>query len=321
MMKIFSLAALGTAMFVSAATHAQSYPDRPIRMIVPSAPGGLPDTQARLIANEIGKQMGQQVVVENRPGASGVIGFEAMAKATPDGYTIGYATFLIATNPTMIAKLPYDAEKDFQMVIHQVSALNLLAVTPSLPIRSVHELIDHARSNPGKLSFGSAGNGSSMHLAMELFMMMTGTQLVHVPYKAIQQAISDAIGGQMDVVCDNMGSILPHVKGGRLRGLGVTAPKRSPAAPDLPTIAEAGIPGYEITPWSGYVVPVRVPHDIVMRLNAEINQALASPTVSEKFAAMGSTPAGGTPEQFAEHVRMETAKWAQVIKQARIRAD
>ena len=300
------LAVLTGAALAQSNADRQSYPSRPIRLIVPSAAGGLPDIQARLVANELGKQLGQQVVVENRPGASGVIGFEATARATPDGYTIGYASFPIATNPAMFAKLPYDAFRDFQMVVHQVSAMNLLTVSPVLPVKSVQELIDYARANPGKLSFASPGHGASQHLSMELFKMMTGTNLVHIPYKAIQQAITDEVTGQVHVIADNMGSILPHVKANRVRGLAVTASKRSPAMPELPTVAESGIPGYEIAPWSGYVVPVRTPRAIVMRLNAELNKALFSPAVSERLIAIGSAPVGGTPEQFAEHVRRET---------------
>lgn len=311
----------GSAWTMSCDAATDRYPARPIRMIVPSAPGGLPDIQARLMANELGKQLEQQVVVENRPGASGIIGFELIARAAPDGHTIGYASFLIATNPSMFAKLPYDTAKDFRMVMHQVSALNILAVSPSLPVGSVQELIKHARANPDRLSYGISAFGASNHLSIELFKIMTETRLVPVSYKAIQQAISDAIAGQIHVVCDNMGSILPHVKAGRMRGLGVTALKRSPAAPDLPTVAESGLPGYEITPWSGYVVPARVSRDIVLRLNAELNKALFSPAVSERMAAIGSMPMGGTPEQFAEHVRRETAKWALVIKTAGIRPD
>jgi tripartite-type tricarboxylate transporter receptor subunit TctC len=321
MTKACWLGAFPMAFLVSMPVHLETYPNRPIRLILASAPGGSPDIHARLMANELTKQMGQQVVVENRPGASSLIGLEHMAKAVPDGYSIGYAAFPVATNPSMFSKLPYDFARDFQPVVHQLSAVNILTVTPSLAVKTVQELIDHARSQPGKLSFGSSGNGTSMHLSMELFKQMTGTQLLHVPYKAIQQANTDAIGGQLQVLCDNMGSILPHVKAGRLRGLGVTSSKRSAAIPELPTVAEAGIPGFEIMPWSGYVVPARVSRDIVVRLNAEINRALASPTIVEKFAAMGSTPIGGTPEQFAEHVRKETAKWGKVIKTAGIRPD
>jgi len=319
MTRTLPVAALAIALLASAGTGAQSYPSRPLRIILPSAPGGLPDIQARLMATELGKQLGQTIIIDNRPGASGIIGFELIAKATPDGYTIGYASFLIATNPGVFAKLPYDAARDFRPVIHQVSALNILAVSPSLPIGSVQELVSHARAHPDKLSFGISAFGSSNHLSIELIKMMTGTRLVPVTYKAIQQAISEAIAGQIHVVCDNMGSIVPHVKAGRMRGLGVTSPKRAPAMPDLPTVAEQGLPGYEIMPWSGYVVPKQTPTSIVTRLNAEFNKALFSPAVSERMAAIGSTPMGGTPEQFAEHVRKETAKWAQVIKAAGIK--
>jgi len=319
MTRTLPVAALAIALLASAGTGAQSYPSRPLRIIVPSAPGGLPDIQARLIATELGKQLGQTVIIDNRPGASFLIGFELMAKATPDGYSVGYASFPIATNPSMFVKLPYDFERDFRPVMHQVSALNILAVSPSLPIGSVQELVSYARAQPDKLSYGISGFGASNHLSIELIKMMTGTRIVPVSYKAIQQAISEAIAGQIHVVCDNMGSILPHVKSGRMRALGVTSPKRAPAMPDLPTVAEQGLPGYEIMPWSGYVVPKQTPTSIVTRLNAEFNKALFAPAVSERLAAIGSTPVGGTPEQFAEHVRMETAKWAQVIKAAGIK--
>jgi len=300
---------------------AESYPVRPIRMIIPVAPGGGADTTGRLIAGEMGKQMGQQVVVENRPGSGGVIGFEATARATPDGYTIGLATFPIATNPSMFAKLPYDALRDFQMVVQLASGVNLLTVSPTLPVRSVQGLVDLARKSPGKLSFGSSGNGTSMHLSIELFKQMTGTDLLHVPYKGIQQAIIDTIGGQIQIVCDNMGSVLPHVKKERMRALGVTSPKRSDVIPDVLTVAEQGVHGYEMTPWSGYMVPARVPRDIVLRLNSEINKAISSPALKNNFALNGSTPVGGTPEQFTEHVRREIEKWRRVVKAAGIRAE
>jgi len=319
MRQTLSLAMLGIAMLFPGSLNAQSYPARPLRIILPSAPGGLPDIQARLMANELQKQLGQQVIVDNRPGGSFIIGFELMAKATPDGHTVGYASFPIATNPSMFTRLPYDFERDFRSVMHQVSALNILAVSPSLPVRTVQELIAHARANPDKLSYGISGFGASNHLSIELIKMMAGVTLVPVSYKAIQQAITEASTGQIHVVCDNMGSILPHVKAGRMRGLGVTSPKRSPAMPDLPTVAEQGLPGYEIMPWSGYVVPKQTPTEIVKRLNAEFNKALFSPAVSARMEAIGSIPVGGTPEQFAEHVRRETAKWAKVIKASGIR--
>jgi tripartite-type tricarboxylate transporter receptor subunit TctC len=298
---------------------AAQFPARPIRLIVPSAAGGTPDIQARLVASELSKQMGQQVVVDNRGGAGGIIGFETIAKAAPDGYTLGYASFPFITNPIMYLKLPYDTAKDFQPVVKQVSGTNVLAVTPALPVRSAQELIEFARAQPGKLSYGSAGAGTSQQLSLELFKIMTGTQIVQVSYKGIQQAITDTIAGQVHIVCDNAPSILPHIQAGRLRAIGVTGLTRLRMAPDIPTIAEAGIPGYEMSPSSGYVLPARTPRDIVLRMNTEINKALMSPAVTEKLVPAGMVMGGGTPEQFAEHLRRETAKWAEVIKLAGIK--
>ncbi len=309
-------AAVGSALTVTYPLAAD-YPNRPVRLIVPSAPGGGPYIYARLIASEIGKQMGQQVV-DNRPGANGIIGFEALARATPDGYTLGFMTNPFITDPSMYSKLPYDSVRDFQPVVFQGSSTFLLTVTPSLPVRSVKYLIEHARANPGTLSYGMLVMGGPQHLAVELLKVQTGTNIVPVSYKGVQQAIIDVIGGQIHLVCDNILSILPHVRSGKLRGIGVTTLKRSPAVPELPTIAEAGIPGYEMAPLDGYLVPAQVPREIVMRLNAEINNALQLPAVTERFAANGGTIGGGTPEQYAEHIRSQTAKWANVIKAAGI---
>jgi len=299
---------------------AQSYPSRPIRLIVPSAPGGSPDISGRLVAAELTRQMGQQVLVDNRPGASGLLGIDMMAKAQPDGHTFGLVTFFISTSPSLIKKLPFDAMRDFQWVAHQTTVPNLMAVSPALPITSTASLIDYAKASPGKIGFGSVGNGTSMHLSVELLQYMTGTKMLHVPYKAIQMAITDVISGQLQLVSDNIASILPHVKANRLRPLGVTTLKRSPVVPDLPTIAET-VPGYEIAPWGGYVVPARVPREIVVRLNHEINKALRTPTVSDKLTSLGSNIIGGTPEQFADHVKREIAKWAAVLKAAGIVAE
>jgi len=300
---------------------AAKYPARPIRFIVPSAPGGTPDIIARVLASELGKQMGQQIVVDNRAGAGGAIGMQMLAKAAPDGYTIGYAPIsALAINPNLM-RLPYDSDKDFKMVAQLVFGLHLLTVTPSLPVRSVQELIDYAKNNPGQLSYGSSGSGSTQHVGMEMFKLMSGTQIVHVPYKAIQQAITEVIGGRVHVVFDNLASMGPHVRAGRVRALGVTSLKRTPAFPELPTISEAGIPGFEVTTWSGVVVPAGVPKALVARLNAEINKALASPMAKEKLAGSGYELVGGTPEQFTELVRRETAKWADVIKRTGAKVD
>ncbi len=297
----------------------QVYPTKPIRLIVPSAAGGTPDIQARILAGELTKQMGQQVVVDNRGGASGIIGYEVIARAAPDGYTLGYAAFPFIVNPIVHAKLPYDSARDFAPVITQVTNANLLAVSLLLPVKSVQELIDAARAQPGKLTYGSLGAGASQQLSVELLKMMTGTQIVQVTYKGMQQAITDVIGGQVQVVCENTPSILPHVRAGRLRPLGVTTLKRSLVAPDIPTIAESGVPGYDVAPSSGYMMPAGTPRNVIARMNAEINKAFKTPAVAEKFEASGSVIVGGTPEQFAEHLRRETAKWAGVIKAAGIK--
>jgi tripartite-type tricarboxylate transporter receptor subunit TctC len=290
-------------------------------MIVPSAAGGQPDTNSRLVAMELGKQIGQQVVVDNRPGASSSIGFEAVARAQPDGYTIGYGGFPLATNRSLLARVPYDVNKDFRMVILTNISPNVIAITPTLPVKSVSELITYAKRNPNQLMFGSAGSGSTMHLSMELFMLMTGTQMVHVPYKGMQQVITEIVGGRLHLMSDNVTSVLPHVTAGRLRALGTTGPRRIPLAPDIPTIAEAGIPGYEITAWGGYMGPAGMPGAIVTKLNTEINKVLASAAIRERWLTLGIEPVGGTPERFTEHVRKETAKWTDVIKRAGIKGD
>ncbi len=297
------------------------YPDRPLRMIVPSAAGGQPDTNSRLVAFELGKQVGQQVVVENRPGASSAIGFEAVAKAQPDGYTIGYGGFPLATNQSLLARVPYDVKKDFRMVILTNISPNLIAITPTLPVNSVQELIAYAKRNPDQLLFGTSGSGGTMHLSVELFKLMTGTRMVHVPYKGMQQVITEIIGGRLQLTSDNVTSVLPHVTAGRLRALGVTGPRRIPLAPDIPTVAEAGVPRYEITAWGGYMAPAGTPAPIVAKLNAELNKVIASSAIRERWVALGIEPVGGTPERFTEHVSKETVKWTDVIKRAGIKGD
>jgi tripartite-type tricarboxylate transporter receptor subunit TctC len=301
---------------------AAEYPDRPLRFIVPAAPGGSPDTGSRLLVAEFSKQMGQLIVVDNRPAASGTVATEMLARSAPDGYTVGQGNIMtLAITRSVLPNVQYDVDKDLQMVSQVWFTSNLLGVAPSLPVKSVQELIDYAKKNPGKLSYGSAGNGSTMHLSGELFKLMTGTQIVHVPYKAAQQAITEMIGGQLHFMFDNMASILPHVKAGRVRGLGVTSLKRSPAIPELPTIDEAGVPGFEMIPWAGVVVPAGVPKAIVARLNLEVNKAIASPALKEKLAALGYEPADGTPEQFDALVKKENSKWADIVKRAGAKVD
>lgn len=312
-------AAIPAIFMIGGQPVAADYPSRPLRVIVAFGSGSAPDIAARHLANELSLQVGQQVVVDNRPGASGLIGYEIVARAAPDGYTFGYIGFPFVTNPSMYAKLPYDSVKDFQPIVQFSSGLNILAVNPSLPIRSVKELIEMARAKPGALSFGTSGTGTSSHLSMELFKGMTATNMVPVSYKGIQQAITDVVGGQIQVVCDNVSTILPHAKSGRLRALGVTSLRRSPVWPELPTLDEVGLAGFEFTNWGGYAFPARTPRDLVLRLNAEMNKALSTPSILKGIADRGATPAGGTPEQFAEHLKRETTKWASVIRAAGIK--
>jgi tripartite-type tricarboxylate transporter receptor subunit TctC len=314
-----ALIAFGAAITIQA--FAAEYPDRPIRYIVPFAPGSGPDVGARLLAAELGKRLGQQVVVDNRAGAAGSIGTELIVRAPADGYTIGHGNIAtLAINRSVMAKLPYDPDKDLQKVVQVIFLPNLLAVSQSTPVKSVQELIDYARKNPDRLSYG-AQNGTSPHLCNELFKIMTGTKIVHVPYKDPQQEVTDMIGGRLQMIFENMSAIIPHVKAGRIRGIAVSSAKRVAAVPDLPTVAEAGVQGFEVVAWSGVVTPVGVAPAIVDKLNGVTNMALASPELKEKYSALGYELAGGTSRQFAEHVKRESAKWADVVKRAGITVD
>ena len=306
---VFALAAF------NAGTAGAAYPDRPIRYIVPSAAGGGADALARILAGELTKQLGQQVVVDNRAGASGAIGMDMLVRANPDGYTIGYGnTPLPAINKSLLANWPYEAGRDLQPVARLTNSQNLLAVALALPVKSVRELIDYAKNNPDKLSYASPGNGTTIHLSAELFKQMAGVRMVHVPYKAITVAHTELIAGQVQLIFDNLTSITTLVKAGRLRGLAVTGTTRAGPFPELPTIAEAGLPGYNVTVWTGVIVPARVPPAIVARLNAEINKACLAPTLLEKFATFGNTCLGSTPAEFTELIKKETVKWAEVVK-------
>ena len=299
-----------------------AYPERPIRYIVPSAAGGGADALARILAAELTKQLGQQVVVDNRAGASGGIGMELLVRAYPDGYTIGYGnTPLLAINRSLLSNWPYVAGRNLQPVARLTNSQNLLAVTLSLPVKSVRDLIEYGKQNPDKLIYASPGNGTTIHLGAELFRQMTGIRMVHVPYKAITVAHTELIAGQVHLIFDNLTSITTLVKAGRLRGLAVTGAARAAPFPELPTIAEAGVPGYEITVWTGVIVPAGVPPAIVARLNAEINKACAAPTLLEKFASFGNTCLGSTPVEFSNLITQETAKWADIVKRSGAKAD
>jgi tripartite-type tricarboxylate transporter receptor subunit TctC len=312
----------GVLVVLLATAAAAEYPERPIRLIISSAAGGSPDVVTRILAAELVKQMGQQIIIDNRPGAAQTIGTDMVVRAAPDGYTIGYANVVtLAINKSLLPKQPYDPDKDLVLVGQFLSTYNLLCVTNSLPIKSVKELIAYAKQNPGKLLNASGGNGTTGHLGGELFKIMTGTQIVHVPYKGSPQGITDLIAGHVHLMFDNLTSISPHVRAGKLRGLGVSNLKRSPIFPDIPTISEAGVPGYETTAWGGIVVPVGTPKAIVVKLNTEINKALQSSTLKERYAAIEAEPVGGTPEQFAAFVKKETVKWADVVKKSGAKLD
>ena len=312
--------------FVCVLTFAGSgdaaWPERPLRYIIPSAPGGGPDVAARIIMTELGRQVGQQVIVDNRPGGSGTIGTDIIARATPDGYHMGHGNILtMGIGRSVVPKLPYDVDRDLQPVIHMYGTPNLLAVTLSLPVNSVQELIAHAKKHPNQLLFASTGAGSSIHVGMELFKIMTGTQIVHVPFKAASVAIIDLTAGRVHMMADNINSIGPHVKAGRLRGLAVTSGRRVPAFAELPTVAEAGVPGFDVSAWAGVIYQSRVPKTIVARVNALINKVLAAPGVADKLPELGLQIVGGTPEQFGAHIRSEFARWADVVKRAGIKGD
>ena len=301
---------------------AAEYPDRPIRFLVSSGAGGSPDITARIFAAELTKQLGQQVVVDNRPGAGSVMGTTLMAKAPPDGYTIGYGTIApIAIQRSLQPSLPYDPDKELQAVVQITSTPNLLAASKSLSVSSVTALIGYARNSPGTLLYASTGTGTSQHLTGELFKLMTGVQMTHVPFKAATMALTDVIGGRVQLMFENISSVGQHVKSGKVQGFAVTSSKRVAAFPDLPTMDEAGVPGFESISWGGIVVPAGTPLVIVARLNREVNAAIALPHVKEKYAGFGNDLVGGTPAQFTAQIKKDTLKWADVIKRAGVTAD
>jgi len=304
------------------AAHAADYPDRPIRMIVPQAPGSASDTVARLVAAELTQRLGQQVIVDNRPGGALMIGMEMTARAAPDGYTIGYAPVGgLAISPNVSGKPPFDVNKDFAAVIMIAFNQMLLASNPNLPVKTIRELIDYAKTNPTKLSNASSGNGTPGHVGMELFKLMTNTQIVHIPYKGGAAGITATISGEVQLMMESLNSITPNAKAGRVRALGVTGSKRAPVLPEVPTIAESGVPGYEAITWNGIVAPAGMPKAVITRLNTEINRALGEAGLPQKLAAIGAEPAGGTPEEFAKFIRSEYAKWGDVVRRSGAKMD
>jgi tripartite-type tricarboxylate transporter receptor subunit TctC len=311
-------------MLVSSGTFAaaQTYPDRPIRLIAPFAAGGPSDIMARLVSQKLNESMGQPVVVDNRAGAGGAVGCEIAARAAPDGYTLLLGSSgNLSVNPSLYKKLPYDPVKDFQPITQLEAGPQVLVVHPAVAAKSVQELIALAKAKPHALNFASGGTGTGNHLASELFKATAGIDIVHVPYKGTGQALTDLVGGQVQMMMSSLLPAMPQVKAGRLRALAVTSAKRTPVLPDLPTIAESGMPGFETTSWHGILVPARTPKAIAARLHDELVKMLAQPDVRARFTSEGIDAIGNTPQEFAVYIHAETVKYAKVIKQAGIKAE
>jgi tripartite-type tricarboxylate transporter receptor subunit TctC len=276
-----------------------AYPDKPIRLIVPSAPGGAPDVLMRTLAQQLSQQMGVPFVIDNKPGGSYTIGTMDLVRSPADGYTLAYGNVVsLATNRSLLASVPYDVDKDLTLISNTLRLANMMIVNNSLPVKNVPELIAYAKKNPGKLAFASDGNGTTAHLGVELFKSMTGTFMLHVPYRGATAAITDLVGGGIQLMIINTPVSGPLAQSGRVRALGISSSQRSPTYPDIPTIAESGVPGYEVVAWGGIIGPANMPKDIVTRLNAEIRTALASPVVRERFKALGAETDPSTPEEF-----------------------
>jgi len=299
----------------------QAYPNRPIRFIIPYAVGGGTDILGRIVALRLTERIGQQVIVDNRPGAGAIIGSEILVKSAPDGYTIMTANIAHGANPYLQKKLPYDTENDFVPVTLMALLPSLLVVHPSVPARSVSEFVAAARAKPGEMGYGTAGNGSANHLTMELFKVTTKTNIVHVPYKGGGPAMQDLLAGQVKAMFITVPPVLPQVKAGKLLALGISSGKRSPTLPDVPTVAESGVPGFEVYEWQGVVLPKGTPRPIVDRLHKEITGVLGLPDVRERIGGLGAEVVGGTPEEFATFIRRELKLWERVIREAGIKPD
>ena len=320
MTRLLPVALVFAAGLAVAQAPAPAYPVKSVRLVVPSSPGGGTDILARVLAQKMSETFGQQFVVENRPGAGQVIGIEAVARSAPDGYTLLMAASAIVINEVLYAKPPYDTLRDFAPVTLGASLPNILVVHPALPVKSVRELIVLAKTRAGQLNYSSAGSGTSPHLSMELFRLMAGITLTHIPYKGSGPATVDLLAGQVQLSMPNVLTALPHIKGGKLRGLGVTSSKRATGLPDIPAIAET-LPGYEAIQWYGILAPAGISRDIVGKLQAEIARILVLPEVKDRLAADGADAVGSRPDEFAAYIRAELAKWGKVVKTAGIKLE
>ncbi|TMJ46883.1 MAG: tripartite tricarboxylate transporter substrate binding protein [Alphaproteobacteria bacterium] len=313
--------ALAAPTLLSSRARAQDWPVKPVRVVVPFAPGGSTDITARLVGNRLQEMWGQSVVVENRPGAGGNIAADNVAHSDPDGYTIFIVGPGQATNQFLYPSLSYDPVGDFAPVTLLITQPNLMCVPNSSPAKSVQEFIAYCNANKGKVTYASSGNGTTLHLSGELFKRLAKVEMTHIPYRGGAPAINDLIPGRVDVIFDNMPSILSHVKAGSVRGLAVTTRERVAVVPDIPTIAESGVPGFDVMSWFGFFVPARTPQDIVARINADTNAALAHPSVKTRLEELGATPKGSTPAELANFLKSEIEKWGPVIREAKIRVD
>ena len=323
-MKLSRRRTLGAAAALALAPDlawAQAFPSKPIRLIVPYSAGGGADTTARLIAPKLQEALGQTVVVENKPGAGGMIGDEIVAKAAPDGHTLLIGAFAHAVNPSLFPKMPFRTPEDFAPVSLLVTVPELMVITPSHPAKTVAELVALAKAQPGKLSYASSGNGSAQHLAAELFKMRTGTDIQHVPYKGGALAVADVAAGHVPFYFGNMSAALPQARGGRVRPLAVTSPARSPAAPDVPTLTEAGVPDCEISEWNALIAPAGTPPAVIARLHTEVAKIMRAEEMKAKFADLGADAIGSTPDELAAFLRSEMKKWAEVVKAANIKVE
>ncbi len=306
---------------VMSAVAAQSYPQRPIRLVVPYAAGGSTDTVARIVGQRLSERLGQQVVVDNRTGAGTLIGTGIVAQSAPDGYTLLMATPPLVINPALYPKVPYVLERDFVPVTNIAASSNLLVVHSALPAKSVRELIALLKAHPGKYNYGSSGIGGASHLATALFASMAGVEVVHVPYKGGAPAVADLVAGRLDLMMANLTTAQPHIRAGRLRALGVGTQQRTPLFPEMPTLAESGVPGYEANNWNGMVAPRGTPRAVVERLHKEVVAVLGEPAIAERLTRAGLDPIGDTPVEFSKYLKAEADKWEKVVKSAGIKAE
>lgn len=309
------------AMMLVVSSAMAAYPERPVRLVVPYSAGGSTDTVARLVASRLTERMGQQFVVDNRTGAGTIIGTEIVARSAPDGHTLLMATPPLAVNPSLYEKVPYVLARDFAAVTNVAASSNLLVIHPSVPATSTRELIDLLKANPGKYNYGSSGIGGAGHLAMALFESMAGVSAVHVPYKGGAPAVADLVAGRLSLMMANLTTAQPHIRSGRLRALGIGTQSRSKLFPELPTIAESGVPGYEANNWNGVVAPAGTPKAVIERLHREIAAILKEPVIADRMAKSALEPIGDTPAEFARYLKAEADKWGKLVKKAGIRAE